>query len=56
MINDTTVICEECFTSFEIELKDYSSDKPIICQDCLDIEQETLKEKQDGQDSKQRLP
>ena len=52
MINDTTVICEECFTSFEIELKDYYSDKPVICQDCLDIEQETLdKETQDGENS-----
>ena len=48
MINDTTVICEECFKSFEIELKDYYSDEPVICQNCIDIEQETIKETQDG--------
>ena len=55
MMKDTTVICEECFKSFDIELIDYNSDEPIVCQNCLDIEQETLKETQDGQDSKQRL-
>ena len=52
MMKDTTVICEECFKSFDIELIDYNSDEPITCQNCLDIEKET----QDGQDSEQRLP
>ena len=57
MMKDTTVICEECFKSFDIELIDYNSDEPITCQNCLDIAQETLdKETQDGQDSEQRLP
>jgi len=52
MIKDTTVICEECFKSFDIELIDYNSDEPIVCYNCLDTEKET----QDGQDSEQRLP
>ena len=56
MINDTTVICEECFKSFDIELIDYNSDEPVTCQNCLDIAQETLKETQDGENSEQRLP
>ena len=43
----STATCEECFKSFRIDLRYYSSDMPIICQDCLDIQHEPIEEEEE---------
>jgi len=38
--------CEECFKSFRTDLKDYSADMPITCQDCLDLQHEPIEKEE----------